>query len=391
MADELITTSSFRPVRVAGDDSRHESVEQILYIFFRRKRLIFGLFLAFTLAAAFAVWSKPPVRSASAKVLLKSDRVSLQISQLSPASARVPYSMEALESEMELMKSRNVLLPVAERILTEESKGATPDKTAIEALTTKLGKNLETNTIRQASVIELEYFSTTAEEAERILAMIVDQYLEEHAVAYSGSTQLLTFYEKEKERAAKALEEAENRFQSWQTSENVVAIDAQIQNLLEERSTLEREIASNQAGMQVTIGTNELLGRLQGSLVTAEVELADLRARYTDQDRRVQEAIAKVALFQGQIEGARRSVQSSLSARQSSLTAKSAQISAALDGLRRQKLEGERLTRTVDVAREAFLLYGKKLEEARISHQLGREQLSNVALVEQPHAPRDQR
>ena len=89
MADELITTNSFRPVRVAGDDSRHESVEQILYIFFRRKRMILGLFLAFTLAAAFAVWSKPPVRSASAKVLLKSDRVSLQISQLSPASARV--------------------------------------------------------------------------------------------------------------------------------------------------------------------------------------------------------------------------------------------------------------------------------------------------------------
>ncbi|MGH7803189.1 MAG: hypothetical protein ACREQJ_02475, partial [Candidatus Binatia bacterium] len=65
---------------------------------------------------------------------------------------------------------------------------------------------------------------------------------------------------------------------------------------------------------------------------------------------------------------------------------KSDQISAALDGLRRKKLEGERLTRATDVARESYLLYGKKLEEARIAHQLGREQLSNVALVEQPHA-----
>jgi capsular polysaccharide biosynthesis protein len=39
----------------------------------------------------------------------------------------------------------------------------------------------------------------------------------------------------------------------------------------------------------------------------------------------------------------------------------------------------------VDVARDKFFLYGKKLEEARIASNLDRAQLSNVAIIEQAH------
>jgi protein tyrosine kinase modulator len=55
--------------------------------------------------------------------------------------------------------------------------------------------------------------------------------------------------------------------------------------------------------------------------------------------------------------------------------------------MREKRVEFNRLSRTVELSRDAFMLYGKKVEEARIAARLDKEPLSNVAVIEEPYAP----
>jgi uncharacterized protein involved in exopolysaccharide biosynthesis len=54
--------------------------------------------------------------------------------------------------------------------------------------------------------------------------------------------------------------------------------------------------------------------------------------------------------------------------------------------MREKKVDINRLSRDVDLHRNAFMLYGKQFEEARVATGLGKEQLGNIALIERPHA-----
>jgi capsular polysaccharide biosynthesis protein len=59
---------------------------------------------------------------------------------------------------------------------------------------------------------------------------------------------------------------------------------------------------------------------------------------------------------------------------------------ADLARLREKKTRVVQLTRAVDAQHDAFMAYGKRLEEARIAAGLDREQLANVAVIERPHS-----
>ena len=47
--------------------------------------------------------------------------------------------------------------------------------------------------------------------------------------------------------------------------------------------------------------------------------------------------------------------------------------------MREKKVKIDELSRLVELHKDAFMLYGKKLEEGRIATGLGKEQLANVA------------
>jgi uncharacterized protein involved in exopolysaccharide biosynthesis len=196
---------------------------------------------------------------------------------------------------------------------------------------------------------------------------------------------LVGFYEQEKERARVALENAEDELRAWQQANRVIAIDEQIKGLLALLSNQERQLKEADATMQVALQQDPLLGRLRQDLSAAEVALNDVRQRYMDADRRVQEKQQQINLIQLQIDSARKALADSLGAQRHTLDRQIAETQATLEVMRGKKVEGERLSRAVDLARDAFLLYGKKLEETRIAAKLDEQQLSNLTVIEAPH------
>lgn len=386
MSHEIVPAGTFLPVRSPSETTSHESVEQLVYVLFKRWRLIGGCLLAFFGAAAIAATSRPLMYSASTKILLKPDRVSLQISNLSPQSAKTPYSTHALQSEIELIRSRDVLRPVAVQLLSENAPpGSEISEAAIDSKVGSLGKSLSLWPVKDTSLIEAELLSESEADAERTLDLIVERYLEHHTLAYSGSGQLLEFYERERAQATAELKAAEDALDRWQAENDVVAVDARIDALLKQQSDLEQRLKETGAAAEMTVQSDPLLARLRGDLLQAEVALADLLQRYTENDRRVREKREQVAMIRSQVAGVEKALAGSVRAQQSSLEEQLRQTGGMLSTLREKKLGADRLTRTVDVARDSFLLYNKQLDEARISANLDRAQLSNIAIVEQPH------
>ena len=384
-------TGAYFPAQLQGETRGGGTVKQLFIVTFKWKWLIFMLFLAFTVAAGVAMYIKPPVRTATAKILLKPDRVSLQISGFgSSVGGKLPYPPQVMQSEVELIKSREVLIPVAKRLLVDEGRPAQAlNNGEIEAKIALLRNNIIPMAFPDSSVIQVTYFAETSGEAVQVLKLILEQYMVQHEVVYTGSTKLLAFYEYEQDRVGAQLRAAEEQLRKWQEANNVTSIDEQISRYI--ATLAERERALQEADTELAMGRERvrepLVDKLKGDLVAAEVALQDVLQRYTENDRRVQERREQVALIKKELQAAEKRFLTSLTSQRDTLRGQVREASAAVAAMREKRVEFNRLSRTVELSREAFMLYGKKVEEARIAARLDKEQLSNVAVIEEPYAP----
>jgi uncharacterized protein involved in exopolysaccharide biosynthesis len=441
VAHDIIPTNPFVP-GFSQEESLGlgETVKQIFPVIFKWNRLIFSLGLAFALAAGVAMYLKPPVRKAVAKILLKSDRLTLQISGLRGLNVKPGYSTQIMQSEVEVVKSREVLAPVAERLLLAKKKpGEKLREDDVDAKIDSLRRNVIPSALPDTNVMQVTFFAPTVKEAETTLGLVVDKYMEQHALTSTGSEKLLKFYEQEKERVAVDLKAAEERLRKWQEANHVVSIDEQISRQLEAVVGLEKALQTKESDIEAARAKlsalraqssshperlvtareqvrNPLIAKLKGDLAGAEVALQDLLQRYTEKDRRVQEKKEQIAFLKEQLSTAetegditgrevtalnpvREVLDKDLMATQALLTSLGPQreilrgqfrlASADLLALREKKLEVSRMSRLVELQKDTFMLHSKNLEEARLAAGLDKEHLGNASLIEQPHATDD--
>jgi uncharacterized protein involved in exopolysaccharide biosynthesis len=482
MPEVVPTPISVQPLRPpAGAHGGRQPLHQLLFVIFKWRRLILGLAVAFTLAAAIAMVLKPLTVVAVAKILLKPDRIALKLTDLTPEWSRLPHWPQMLQSEVQLMKAPEVATAAARELLREAAAPEGPVTAAdIAEKATELADDLVAVPVPDTNLIQLSYAARTGDEAVKVLGLIVEQYLRQHARANSGSQELLKFYETEAERVRRGLQGAEDDLKAWQEGQQVVNVATEIGDLLSSLSDRQKTLRQTTAQIDATtariasldqmrrgeparrvtlqeqirnplltkleadvaaaevaardLDKHPLVQKLRGDLSAAEVALQDLRQRYTDEDRHVREKKEQVAFLLRQLTTTQREAEAETQARlavlrrelasaqrqaeitgrqtsefnvlrddldkalamaRSELTALTAQktvlagqiddLSRTLGGMRAKKVEVDRRQREIDTRRDAFVLYGKKLEEARIAAGLERRDLATVAVVEQAH------
>jgi uncharacterized protein involved in exopolysaccharide biosynthesis len=345
--NELVPASA-SPVAVVVETGTAERTRRLIgFTIVKWRWTILGVFLAFTLAAAIAAFFIPVARSATARVLLKGDRAALQVSNFVPPASRVPFVPQLLQSEVELIKSREVLFPVAQRLMTTQPDLATGRPNDLELLALNLGLNTVAVPVPETNVILVTHYANDANRALNTLRLLIDQYVEVHAFANSGSTKLLKFYEQERDRVVRDLSRHEEDLKQWREANAIVSIEAQITARMPvladreralrqtetdiqgmrakmvaieaqlvaqpERLVLQREVIRNpliaslkaelaSVGGPSQIDRGPLVTKLQTELVTAEVALKELLQRYTDSDRRVQEKREQIELLKRELE-----------------------------------------------------------------------------------------
>ena len=336
----LLRTTDVRPL---------DAHRALLLTLFKWKRLILGLGVLLTASAALAVFLQPPVWTASAKILLKPDRVPLEVPGVGAASSANRTDLRATETE--LLESTSVLLPVARELRKATGKPDVPDSQLMGSVDS-LRARLDVIPIPNTNVLQTVFTAEKEPEAEKTLRLIVQSYVEQNAAAYTGGKRLTSFYDDELKQIAGQLQQAEEQLRRWQDANNVVTLDGQLNNQLTAHSLLEgnlkrtdvelggtralmasltaqmagqpeRLLSGRQHGASpvVTRLRNDLvsaeaalrerpetplLSRLRGDLVTAQLALADVQQRYTDEDRRVVEKRDHIARVEQEIATAER-------------------------------------------------------------------------------------
>ena len=190
-------------------------------------------------AALGAVAVMKPSYEASMKVLVKRERMDpvMTASASVPSRERVEVTEDELNSEVELLKSRDLLQRVALSVgmvgLPADASVANAPNGVAESVppvsaavlsraATTLQQGLQVDAIRKSTLIQLRYQSTDPEQAARVLSNLARFYVEKH-LALQRPHGAYEFFHDQTRTFGDKLNEAEASLAAFGRSERVVA------------------------------------------------------------------------------------------------------------------------------------------------------------------------
>jgi uncharacterized protein involved in exopolysaccharide biosynthesis len=429
------------------------SLRDALSVAFRRKRLVLACVAITLLVSVFAAWYLPRYH-AEAKILVDRERVDPILSPAPEASnfglsAQPIVTDEDLRSEVELMKSTEVLTEVVKEVGLANSTGPTswwsrfvallgPEKSydeKVSAQASQLARDLVIEPAKGSYIIDMVYKSKDRDLAKRVLDKLVLVYMAKHTSVHHPAGQF-AFFNQATGESRKRMEAAEAQLARFPATNGSVApaMDRELtmQKLSEFRFSLDQTRAAiaetnqrigrlkqqesstpDRITTQVRKSDNpQLLEQLKSVLLTLELKRADLLSKYQPDYRPVQE-------LNGEIEQARAAIQHELSSPMADITtdvdqthqmvrSDLAKAETELAGFKAREiatqaivnsyssrarvldastLQEASLQRNLKVEEDNYLLYLKKSEEAKITDALDEHRMVNIALAEQPLVP----
>lgn len=417
------------------------SLRDGLAIYFRRGRTAFCVFALGCAATALYVYFAPRIYRSEAQLFVQLGRESVGLDPTATVGQVVNLS-ETRENEInsayQMLHSRQLV----ERIVDElgpsaildgelvEPAGEQPSPLERERAILALGGDLQIEAVRKSSVLTLAYQTTSPDLAKRVLELLIQQYLEQHAKAHrvEGSRE---FFAHQAERLRGELDEVRGRLRELkdrsglalvaerrnivmrrvgqledQQSENLAALAAGAAEIAALKTKVE-DLPATQLAQQTT-GPNAAVEAMRQQLYTLQLKEQELRTKYQPNTVYIQE-------IERQIEGARKVLaaegqqrtqvtqavstareqahlalvlaeakHASLEARRDQLAPLLATARQDLERINRDEITVTELEREVELKDAAYRKYAEKLEQARIDEALEERRISNVNVVQPP-------
>ena len=419
-----------------------EQVRDILHVVFKHQRLIALAFLLVALPGVLVTFFKRPAYVASAKVMISKQRGDplvqpTDMTRLDP----VTINESLVNSEVHVLGSRDLIERVV-RALNGGSDSADRPEVGVRRASfgeqvLSMGRNLGITPIKNSNIIQIDYRSGDPGAATRIVNRVVDEYLAYHAQVH-GYKGLPRFYDEQRRDLERRLRQAEATLVRFADSEGIVAPEEEITasiHTISELSGAVRElsasIASGEEVLRVIrdqiaaqpevvkrsqyLEVNPVITQLGTQLVDREVDRVTLLRKYTEKDRHVRDNAEEIAELQARLNNESRDrptvvahqlfranpirearlrelleKQSALRewrARQAMLDDELSRAKRRSVTLRVKSVEYDRLKQDVQTQREAYELYVKREQEARISDAMDAQRLVNVDVVQRPALP----
>jgi uncharacterized protein involved in exopolysaccharide biosynthesis len=294
---------------------------------------------------------------------------------------------------------------------------------------------LSAELIAKSKMIELRYEAQDPQLAAKVLETLSSLYLEKHLAVHRPPV-ALDFFEQQTQQYQKDLAKAERRLAEFSSKTGVVSMELEkditlrklsdfetqlreaktAERALEQRiQTLEKQAASTPARVVTQLRTTDnalLLQNLRSTLLTLEMRRTELLTKYEPGYRAVQEvdtqiAQAREAVAQAEKNSLRDEVTDLDRTRQwldeelvrtraelATTRARSIEIGKSVETyqqrasqINRNDFEQRDLNRAAKTAEENYLLYSRRQEEGRISDELDRKRVVNVAVAEAAIVP----
>jgi len=378
------------------------------WVLFRHKGLILITLLAAVGAAAAYAYLWPEIYEARAALLVKVGRENVSIPAV-PAStqgqviASLGLRREDIRSEIELLNNRSLLEQVVSHIGVErlfpppqapQTRIATVKyeikrglqkarQQIVEALervelhrqlsqeeeaVLAVSKQLQIEQIRNSDVIEVRFRWPDAEIAQQVVQVLLDRYREHHLQSHKTAGGY-EFFDTQARLSGQILRQSERQLADLKRNSGVVSYEQQKQDLLTQIDTFTAELKQ----------TDSELAQTKAEIDELAAQLSTLVTRMTTG---VNEAVseARSGLMHQQVR------RKALESKRETLQDHIASYRRELGQLDAQDLEIKRLSRQVAIEEQNYLLYQKKLEEARISDVLDAARVVNVRVIDPPAA-----
>jgi uncharacterized protein involved in exopolysaccharide biosynthesis len=394
-----------------------------------RKRLILGVFLIVALGISLAVVSVPTSYEVAGKLVVTRERGDLLVTPTDQRNfnfAVTAPTVQDMAVHAELLKNRSLVEAVVKQLgldRGESTSAAEPVETILNGLTIQVVPN--------SNLIYVRYRSTDPVKGADIVNALLDRYREMylHVRSTPGVTR---FFEEERDKLAGSLKKTEHTLTTFRNKTALASastqVDAYSRRLAEaESEAIDARYDLREAEQRVaiikeeldrepervqfssTIRYNPMIQAMQERLLTLEMEEQQLLTLYTDTDRRVQDKRTEIAAQkQGlaearardrvpqsevtQLNGRHRDLEvqyiaATLAVKKNALRAESARTIAAemherVRDLGVDDVQRESLIREIQASSDAYLLYRKKAEEARLTAALDDNMITNVAIGE---------
>lgn len=233
------------------------SLRDLLEILWRGKYVLIGVFLAVAGLTAVYTFLQAPEYEATSTVLIDTEQASSGSSgqgEMRQMLLQGMGSSRSVQNEMEILRSRSVAQRVARRL---EAQRTIPDSSAIlpiletepgreEPFTTmdvvnRLRERVNVSQVSQeVDMIEVTATSTSPTAASLIANLYVEEYLERNTEkSRSEISARRQFLEQQKETYEDTLETIEAQLATFKEEEQVVALQAKAETLVEQMSNLQ--------------------------------------------------------------------------------------------------------------------------------------------------------
>jgi uncharacterized protein involved in exopolysaccharide biosynthesis len=381
------------------------------------------------------------------KILLKKDRVRLPPPEQSGFEVRQDLGEEELNTEVELLRSEDVLRNVVREVRLQE-KTAEPlwvrvfgtqtgrseeirEEKAVRGLSNRLAVILP----KKSSMITVRYRSGDPRLAVAVLTALSRLYVEKH-MAVRRQPEQFRFFATEAEQYRAKLAEAEVRLTKFPQVAGTAAAareleltesrlgeirleynqtQAAVEEVRKRMASLQVQLASASPRMTTVVRRTDnqyLMSQLKTTLLSLELKHTELLKKFEPTYREVQEIDRDIAQTRAAIDSAERAptrdettdrdptyewMRSELAkaradlnaqlARAASLEASILEYEQEARRLNEKSLEQQALLREAKTLEEAYQLYARKSEEARIDDALDQSRILSLSIAQTPTVP----
>lgn len=437
-------------IRIIDNEPYKElSIRDLIAPVFRRRRALILTFACVFVGLILIALLMGPVYASHMEILVNRERQDPLVTpeattQLITNNASSPVTDDEINSEVELLLSRDVLEQVVTENKLDQPNGFSigdllhPNESKAERTARavkKLAKQLKIKPVAKTDLIDVQYNSSSPQLAHAVLQSLGDAYIRKHVSVHrpSGSYQ---FFTNETQRYHDELEKAEAKLRDFSKDTDTAAPDVQRTDLAltlatsigglhaaqqavaadEERIRSDRQQLSTTSErlptLRSTAAADKLLDNLNTALLAAQAKRTMLAMKYDANYPLVKEADQEVAQAKAAIADAEKTryvtettdhdptyeliredlakAQADEAAQRATVAATRqsiAQIQAQMVSLDRAALTQKDLTRDAQADETNYLLYLSKREQERTADALDLKRIANVAIAVPPAIP----
>lgn len=288
-----------------ANDNDTIDLKKLFSLMIEKKKIVIAIVVICTIIATIVAFVLPKSYQSTTLVRVKSGGSSAVAGYAAIAAGLGidignSGSSASPESYIELMKSREVLNPIMEKVdLTDEER----EKMRTEDF---LKKYLEITNTKKTDLINIAAYGKTPEEAQMISQGVADNFLALMTkLNKEDNSTTLKFLDERIKIAKEEMETAENKLAAYQQEHKIYAPDEQAKAIIANLNNYDTTIAQLQAQsegdsaklagvtsqleqqnaslLEYNVSDNTNIGNIRESIVNKRVELVGLQQQFTDE------------------------------------------------------------------------------------------------------------